>query len=106
MEDKGKKGQNSNELSEKDLLGFYDSIFADFCEHDLDIINTYFNNLKIVNELWRVLKRKERKHLIKSAKITFVIQALQRAGENSKSASEYIKATPDYQSYKAKISEK
>lgn len=96
MENKEKEEQYTNDLSEKDLLGFYDSMFTEFCDHDLDIINAYFDNLKIINELWRVLKRKERKYLIKSARRTFVIEALDRLGENSKKAAELVKNDPNF----------
>lgn len=90
------------DMSEKELLKSYDQMFEIFSKQNVEIINEYFERLKLINELWRVLKRKERKHLIKLARLGFVFQAEERLRKDSMEASKLIENSSEYKEWKAK----
>ncbi len=94
------------EFTEKELLKSYDQMFKYFSEQDFDLINEYFEQLQIINELWRVLKRKERKHLIKLARISFAYKALKQLGKNSLEAAIVTQINPEYKQFEERRNKK
>lgn len=94
------------DMSEKELLQAYDQMFLIFSEQNFDLINEYFDKLSIINDLWRVLKRRERKHLIKLARISFVYKAFEQLGKNSLEAAAITQIKPAYKQFKEKQNKK